>query len=596
MLRRIFRSLSHGVVEAACNAAPGLQPCALAPPDPVALGDAGEPESDADTPKPRTPARRMGRKGLPVPLEGGVLRFLIPDSSRGMVEQGLRRAHLLGQDNIAVLGKVRLEGEAIVCEADPNQAVGLCLQVEAGDCGVLMLQTCLLPRRERPYLLSLELARHRVMQFLVKLEDWLEGAQPPEDPMRLFEGAQREFMRALTIDAARHPERLREQDDLARGALCRAIDATESLSLWAAKAGIRVREHQLRNLAPQAARLRKPLIAIQAPCEFPSQPMQNAVRACADAIALPLAWSAVSPEEGAYEFAHADAWAQWAAGMGVGPGATPGDRLAILAGPIVDLRAGRSPNWARVWRNDYESLREIAFEHLQRVCARYARVVSRWTPLSGVNQNDAFELTVEQMLDLTRLSVMAVRKFNPHAKVHLEIDQPFGESASRNKITVPPLLFAEMVVQQGVQVDAIDLCVLMGDAASGHGARDVAQLSDLIDRYSTLGKPVAVSLCAPSAQSATDPSFACAMEPGIWRGGGWDEQRQADWLAQSTLVAAGKLCVCGVTWRQLIDADRFGPGVEMSAGGLLRRDGSEKPALGRFVETRRLNQGAHARV
>ncbi len=596
MLRRIFRSVRDGVVEAACNAASGLQPCALAPSDPDILGSPEDSVESVDTPKPPLPARRMGRRGLPVPVETGVLRFLIPDSSRGMIEQGLRRAHLLGQDNIAVLGKVRLEGDAIICEADPNQAVGLCLQVAAGDCGVLMLQTCLLPRRERPYLLSLELARHRVMQFLVKLEDWLEGAQPPEDPMRLFEGAQREFMRALAIDTERHPDRLREQEDLACEALCRAIDATESLSLWAAKAGLRVREHQLRNLAPQAARLRKPLVGVHAPCEFPTPAMQNAVRACADAISLPLAWNAVSPEEGAYEFAHADAWAQWAAGIGAGPGANPADRLGILAGPIVDLRAGRAPNWARVWRNDYESLREIAFEHLQRVCARYARVVSRWTPLSGVNQNDAFELTVEQMLDLTRLSVMAVRKFNPHAKVHLEIDQPFGESASRNKITVPPLLFAEMVVQQGVQVDAIDLCVQMGDAASGHGARDIAQLSDLIDRYSMLGKPIAVSLCAPSAQSETDPSLACAMEPGIWRGGGWDEQRQADWLAQATLVGVGKLSVCGVSWRQLIDAERFGPGVEMSAGGLLRRDGAGKPALDRLIETRRLNQGAHAKA
>lgn len=587
--------MRDGVVEAACNAAPGLQPCALAPLDPGVPEPSEDPDRDADTPKPHAPARRLGRKGLPVPVEGGVLRFLIPDSSRGKVEQGLRRAHLLGQDNIAVLGKVRLEGDQIVCETDPSQAVGLCLQVDAGECGVLMLQTCLLPRRERPYVLSLELARHRVMHFLVKLEDWLEGAQPPEDPMRLYEGAQREFMRALAIDTARRPERVEAQDELAHEALRRAINATESLSLWAAKAGLRVREHQLRNLAPQAARLRRPLVGVQAPTEFPTSAMQSAVRSCADAIALPLAWSAVSPEEGAYEFAHADAWAQWAAGSGAGAGGNPSERLGIIAGPIVDMRAGRAPKWAHVWRNDYESLREIAFEHLQRVCARYARVVSRWTPLSGVNQNDAFELTVEQMLDLTRLSVMAVRKFNPHAKVHLEIDQPFGESASRNRITVPPLLFAEMVVQQGVQVDAIDLCVQMGDAASGHGARDIAQLSDLIDRYSMLGKPIGVSLCAPSDQSATDPSLASAMEPGAWRGGGWDEERQAEWLGQSTLVGVGKLCVCGVSWRQLIDAERFGPGVEMSAGGLLRRDGTAKPALERIVETRRLNQGAHAR-
>ena len=177
-----------------------------------------------------------------MPTEGGVLRFQVPDSSSGVIEQSLRRAYLVGQDNIAVLGKVRLDGRQIVCEADPNQAVGLCLQVDVGDCGVLMLQTCLLPRRDRPYSLALELARHRVMHFLVKLEDWLEGAQPPEEPMTLFEEAQRLFMDAVAIDSFRQPDRVAEQERLAFDALCRGIDATESLAQWAAKTGMRIRE------------------------------------------------------------------------------------------------------------------------------------------------------------------------------------------------------------------------------------------------------------------------------------------------------------------------------------------------------------------
>ena len=91
--------------------------------------------------------------------KGRVLRFRLPSGSRSLIGEVPRRAHILGQDNIALTGRVRIEGDEIVCEADPNQAVALCLQVDAGEVGVLLLQTCLLPRRERPYLLSLELAR-----------------------------------------------------------------------------------------------------------------------------------------------------------------------------------------------------------------------------------------------------------------------------------------------------------------------------------------------------------------------------------------------------------------------------------------------------
>lgn len=489
-----------------------------------------------------------------------------------------RRAHILGQDNIALAGKVRFEGDEIVCEADPNQAVALCLQVDAGEVGVLLLQTCLLPRRDRPYLLSLELARHRVMLFLVKLEDWLEGATPPDDPMRAFEQAEATFMRALAVDTRPGDDAIDRQDALAREALAQAIDATEKLSLWVGKVGMRLRENQVKSLPPAAARLRRPMIAVQAPCAAPEPRLTEAMRACADAVSLPLAWNAVNAKEGTLDLACAEAWATWAARDA---------RLPIVAGPIVDFRPGRAPAWTAVWRNDYESLREIAYEHLQRVCSRFSRVVSRWTPVSGLNLNDSFILTVEQMLDLVRLSIMAVRKFNPHARIHLEIDQPFGESATRNHLAVPPLLFAEMAVQQGLQIDAIDLRVQMGDPSSGHGARDITQVSDLIDRYGSLGKPIAVTLGAPSIQQAAQEQFTCVMEPGAWRGG-WSPQTQAEWLEQTLTVVLGKPCVIAAGWQQLADA---AVGAEMVSGGVLDAAGMPKPGFERLVRLRRLNLG-----
>lgn len=534
-------------------------------------------------------ARRAGRRALgsgcplPEPLvgKGRVLRFRVPSGSRALTGDIPRRAHILGQDNIALAGKVRFEGDDIVCEADPNQAVALCLQVDVGEVGVLLLQTCLLPRRERPYLLSLELARHRVMLFLVKLEDWLEGASPPEEPMTAFERAEATFMRALAVDTRAGEDALVAQDALAREALAQAIDATEKLSLWVGKVGMRLREHQIKGLSPAAARLRRPAVSVQAPFAPPEPKYCEAIRASADAVCLPLAWGAVNATEGALNLAHAEAWATWAARDA---------RLPVVAGPIVDFRPGRAPQWTGVWRNDYESLREIAYEHLQRVCSRFSRVVSRWTPVSGVNLNDSFILTVEQMLDLVRLSIMAVRKFNPHARIHLEIDQPFGESATRNPLAVPPLLFAEMAVQQGLQVDALDLRIQMGDPSSGHGARDITQVSDLIDRYGSLGKPIAVTLGAPSTQQAAREQFACVMEPGAWRGG-WSEQTQADWLDQTMTVVLGKPCVIAAGWHQLADAPPGAPGAEMVSGGVLNADALPKPAFDRLVRLRRANLG-----
>ena len=41
-----------------------------------------------------------------------------------------------------------------------------------GPMGRIMLQTCLLPQRERPYDLAIELARHRIKMFIAKCEEW----------------------------------------------------------------------------------------------------------------------------------------------------------------------------------------------------------------------------------------------------------------------------------------------------------------------------------------------------------------------------------------------------------------------------------------
>ena len=69
--------------------------------------------------------------------------------------------------------------------------------------GTVTLQTCLLPEREKPYLLSLELARHRLMLLLNKLEDWALFDLAPTDPgMVLFEKARKAFTEAVVAQGA----------------------------------------------------------------------------------------------------------------------------------------------------------------------------------------------------------------------------------------------------------------------------------------------------------------------------------------------------------------------------------------------------------
>ena len=63
--------------------------------------------------------------------------------------------------------------QAPVVVPEEADTAALALQYRVGNIGEFTLQTCLLPDRDQPYLLCLELARHRVMTLYAKLEDWV---------------------------------------------------------------------------------------------------------------------------------------------------------------------------------------------------------------------------------------------------------------------------------------------------------------------------------------------------------------------------------------------------------------------------------------
>ena len=89
-----------------------------------------------------------------------------------------------------------------------------------------MLQTAILPPREEPYMLSLELARHRIKSFLDLSENWSLFYLSDDNPAVLrWEEARLIFTRALvSVDRE-------EAASLARKALEYATDASECLTM-----------------------------------------------------------------------------------------------------------------------------------------------------------------------------------------------------------------------------------------------------------------------------------------------------------------------------------------------------------------------------
>ncbi|MCC6321994.1 MAG: endo-1,4-beta-xylanase [Phycisphaerales bacterium] len=546
-------------------------------------------------------------------------------------EQGgwpLRHAHMFGADDVPVQSDIRVAevrkgrgGVSLIrCEKRSGESAGLSLQfpvtIEGGSVGsVVILQTCLLPERERPYLLSLELARHRLMLVLNKLEDWAMFDLPANDPaMQMFEQARRAFTEALVAHAeggggggrnagAGEVPYTAEADRLARRALALAVTAGEMLTQAQARAQFAKRMSG--ELASAAARIAAPPNAITnheaaesrsallgtVGVILPTPPqigvsinpevfgpaMQKAVALCADFVCMPMRWVDMEPTEGKYLFGKTDRWIEWAVRQA---------RLPIVGGPIVDFRKGCVPEWLYIWEHDYETLRELVYEHVKNLVTRYRRTVGTWTVVSGLHVASNFALSFEQVMDLTRLVVMVVRKLQPGAKVQVQIDQPWGEYFADSTRAVPPLMYAEMVGQAGVNPDLFALRVEMGQPEQGRGTRDLMAFSAMLDRFAALEKPLSIAaISAPSRPADADSmGLDAQMDPGYWRAP-WSPQTQVEWMTAFLGVAASKPYVHSVCWHELYEPAKPAP-ADSKFDGLVDASGHSKPSLWRLAEIR----------
>ncbi len=535
-----------------------------------------------------------------------------------------RHAFLFGPDDLAVSAEITFESGLIKCRKGTSEAAGLSLQArvempsEGGapgrTIGVLMLRTCLLPERDQPYLLNLELARHRIMLVLNKLEQWgLFDLPQDHAAMAKFERARHRFATALVAQRSENGRSAngfaREADRAAREALALAVDAGEQLTMVQADRQLRARfSGELYSKAAQqhadsiaadrvmpegAVKSRDGIgVVLQQPptvgCTVnPSQfaePIAQQAAALCDFVSVPMRWVELEPTEGRYSFARTDKWIEWAVRTA---------KVPVMAGPIVDFRTAFVPEWLYIWEHDYETLRELVYEHIKQVVTRYRRTVQRWTVVSGLHVAEGLSLSLERVMDLTRIAVLLVRKLQPSAKVQVEIAQPWGEYFATSRRSIPPTVYAEMLGQAGIAVDALALKLHVGQALPGRSTRDLMSLSAILDRYAELDKPIVVSaIGAPGRPAEPGPGGAGADDPGFWRTP-WSAERQAEWLTQAVAIAASKPFVHSVCWQDLTDAALPG---EAPGCGLVTEAGSPKPAAARFAELRKALQSRRSMV
>lgn len=531
-----------------------------------------------------------------------MIRFAVLEDSGPAQALPLEHACLVGKEDLTIPGTLSFEGGVLTCKRHSTDAAGVSLMVDVGPAGRLALQTCLLPDRAEPYLLALELARHRIMMVLNKLESWGLADLSSDHPiMAGLDRARELFTRALIAPRDPSVGWTVEHARLARQALIVGIDVSERLAILAAERELQARWSAATDAPGPAgaapAESQSPddtaagisvLGKVQLGCSVHAgqfaEPLQKIIARDFDFVSCPIRWSEIEKDEGRRSFVATDRWIEWAVRTG---------KLPVAGGPIIDFSPRGLPRWMSIWENDYKTIRDLAYEHVKAVVTRYRRGVSRWTVCSGININSEFNLRLEEMIDLTRLAVLSVRKLQPNATILVEIDQPFGEHASHIDRSIAPFLYASLVKESGMGIDGFALRLQVGDGDPGRASRDLMSLSAIIDTFAELDRPIHITaIGAPSASARRAPEPAptavagatkkpdLSGPPGHWRAP-WSPAQQVEWMTRALTIATSKPSVFSVCWQALFDVDTT---PDMRHGGLITSDGHAKPALKRMEQ------------
>ncbi|CAN5827791.1 hypothetical protein BH11PLA1_BH11PLA1_01060 [soil metagenome] len=546
-----------------------------------------------------------------------MLKFAVFDQSEPARTFAIEHGHLIGSEQLVIPGEITFEKGYLCVEKRTDggagsAGLGLLIAIEPFEGlggGELVLRTCLLPQRNEPYLLTLELARQKVMTLYTKLEEWAFFDRFAEDPaLRLIERARAAFTAALLLArrTTGEPPYTAGADAASRHALSVAVAAGEALSLAQASlqhgrrctgemaelAKVSVPSSALTDDEAHEARGARvgspgvilpdlPKVGCRVNPHTFTPGLCDALIANFDFISLPMRWVDMEPTEGKYGFAKFDRWIEWAVTKA---------KLPVHAGAVIDLHPRAVPDWLSIWEHDYETLRDVVTEHVKNVVTRYRRTVAVWTVASSLNVGGTFKFTYEQSIDLTRACVLMVKKLQPNAKVHVEIAQPFGEHGAqpRGGKSIPPVLYCELMNQTQTPVDAFAVRVQAGQAECGRGARALVSISCGLDRIAGAGKPLAVSVmgCPSRAAAGNEIEPEKGFAPGSFRSAGWTPETQAQWAAAVGAVIAGKTYVQSLCWQEIADAP-MSASAEMPGGGILGANGEAKPAVRALGEIRK---------
>ncbi len=450
------------------------------------------------------------------------MKFLVFQNGEQVKDFKLQGANLYGSDGIAVRrAEIECQQGSIECRCPNDETAALTLVWPVENGRRVYLSTTCLSERQRPYIINVELARAKLMQIINKREEWAFFGEI-EGLSGIAHEAQDLLIQAFQNIS--NPSLASRQAD---ESLRRSLVYGEKLAFKQAQAMFSSRG---RNRGFGRAILGCRID----PNKINDPKYLTALFGVFQSITVPVNWAAAEPQKGQYDFTQLDKCIQILVKK----------RASIGLGPLLCFSKSYLPKWLLASKAGFEFIRDAAYDFVDQIARRYGDYVSSWRVISGLNAYNHFGFGFEQVLEMTRASVMAVKAVTDRGRKIVEISQPWGEYYSSLPNTIPPPVYIDMILQSGLSFDAFGLDVSYCPGFASIHLRDMMQVSAVFDYFMAAGKPLVVS--------NIESPIASASKNHLYQE--WDELKQAQWIEQFYKIALSKPYIDNVTYAGLEDA------------------------------------------
>ena len=456
------------------------------------------------------------------------MKFKVYNNGKTADNFPLHGAYLFGSDSMAVRKAQIAFADGILECFKPNQETsGLAILWPVEGFGKILLPTTCLPDRDTPYNLNLEIARGRLMQIIIKREDWTIFEDTEESAL-LCGQAQELFIKAIqNIDDGPLCAQLADQS------LQKALLFSEGLASRYAKALFAAR-------GKNKGFGRGCLGCWVDPAQIASHDYIEKFAGAFGLAMVPINWGQIEQTRGTYDFSKTDTCISTLSKR----------KLAIGAGPLLCFSKEYLPRWLLEGEVTFEKIREAAYQFISAAVSRYSSMVRSWIVISGLNSHNHFGFGFEGVLEITRAANMAVKAAAERALKIIDIASPFGEYYGALPDTIPPLVYMDMVIQSGINFDAFGLQLIFGKDESGMHVRDMLQISALLDSFAPISRPMYITQVQIPGKDSEGAGSADVA--GFWHNK-WDRAGQAEWLDQLYRIVLGKPFIDGIVYSSFTD-------------------------------------------